>query len=85
MVCGIWCIEYGVGLFQLTPIYYSPLFFSTGCIPVLNAKLRFLQRVGSYIIIIGGVSGAMCIFFQPYLLAFGCRTKICEALCYVEE
>eukprot|EP01031_Cornospumella_fuschlensis_P024133 gene24133-29189_t len=56
-----------------------------GCIPVLSAKLRFLQRVGSYIIIIGGVSGVMCVFFQPYLLAFGCRTKICETLCYVEE
>eukprot|EP01039_Chlorochromonas_danica_P001927 gene1927-2105_t len=54
-------------------------------IPALFAKLEILARAGEYIIIVTLVSTIMTIFIQPYLLAFGCRTKICEKFCYIEE
>lgn len=65
---------------------WSPLILiaTIGIAPLFSDFVIF-QRLGSLIIIAILVSGVFVLFFEPYLLAFGCRTKICEKFCYVEE
>lgn len=61
------------------------LFVFTG-IPMLMAELNIYRKVGQYMIIVGVLSFVFTYFIQPYLLAFGCRTRIYETLCVeVEE
>jgi hypothetical protein len=55
-------------------------------IPLLGAELNIYRKVGQYVIVVGVLSFVFTYFFQPYLLAFGCRTRIYETLCVeVEE
>lgn len=51
----------------------------------LYAEFQILRRIASYVIIIAIVSLVFTVCIEPYMLAFGCRTKHFEALCYVEE
>jgi hypothetical protein len=55
------------------------------CIPCLYTSFRLLHRLAVYIIILTLVSLIFTIAFQPYLLAFGCRTRHFEKICYVED
>lgn len=61
------------------------LYVFTG-IPMLMADFEIYHKVGTYVVIVGVLSFVFVYFFQPYLLAFGCRTRIYESLCVeVEE
>ena len=51
----------------------------------LGAQLLVVRRVASYVVILALVSLAFTVLFEPYVLAFGCRTRHCEKLCYVDE
>ena len=50
-----------------------------------TVDLRLFSRLGSFLVILSVVSLLFSRFVQPYLLAFGCRTRYCEKICYVEE
>lgn len=54
-------------------------------IPLLFAKFQLLRKFGEYVIIVALVSFVFTLVFLPYLMALGCRTKWCEAMCYDEE
>jgi hypothetical protein len=54
-------------------------------IPCLYSDWIIFRKTAAYLIILILVSAFFSTVFEPYLLAFGCRTKHFEKLCYVEE
>lgn len=66
-------------------IVFPTCLFVFMAIPMLFADFVIYRRVGSYLIIAALLSFVFAAFLQPYLLAFGCRTRILEQLCLVKE
>lgn len=53
-------------------------------LPILFSDFQVAKKAGQFIIIISLCSYIFTVLFLPYMLAFGCRTYICEKLCYEE-
>jgi uncharacterized membrane protein YgcG len=54
-------------------------------IPCLYSDWIIFRKTAAYLIILILVSAVFTTVFEPYLLAFGCRTRHFEKLCYIEE